>query len=162
VSPKRVRKLCGGGSLDSSARTISGDNRPIAAIDLYGVALIGYCSAVRSSCVSLAQYDCLAARAERHLINWGCAVQCLEQRRLLQLYEAALRRWGQVCLPTQLEGERAYLAEQVRQRTLEERNNARGRLESHRQHCPVCRGKRPNSVSEELIKNRKKAGLRSV
>jgi hypothetical protein len=68
-------------------------------------------------------------------------MQCPEQLRLHQLYEAALRRWAQVSMPTQLDGERAYLAEQVRLRVREERNAAKDRLRSHRQYCPACRHK---------------------
>jgi hypothetical protein len=68
-------------------------------------------------------------------------MQCPEQLRLQQLYEAALRRWAQVSMPTQLDGERACLAEQVRLRVREERNAAKDRLRYHRLYCSACRHK---------------------
>jgi len=68
-------------------------------------------------------------------------MQCPEQLRLQQLYEAALRRWAQVSMPTQLDGERTYLAEQVRLRVMQERNAAKDRLRYHRRYCSACRRK---------------------
>jgi hypothetical protein len=77
----------------------------------------------------------------RSILVTGRAMQCPEQLRLEQLYEAALRRWAQVSMPIQLDGERAYLAEQVRLRVMRERNAAKDRLRYHRLYCSACRHK---------------------
>ena len=63
-------------------------------------------------------------------------MECPEQLRLEQLYEAALRRWAHFSVLTR--GEGTYLAEEIQRRVLEERDEAKERLRVHRKHCPIC------------------------
>jgi hypothetical protein len=59
---------------------------------------------------------------------------CLEKVRLKQLFEATLRRWGQIhedCDDT-------WLVQEVKRRALIERDAAKERLELHEQRCEVC------------------------
>jgi hypothetical protein len=65
---------------------------------------------------------------------------CPEYKRLLQHYEAALRRWGQVLLATDsnLVGAAARQAAAIRQTAFEERNTAKERMDAHIQVCAVC------------------------
>src|SRR5882757_7953530 len=88
----------------------------------------------------MAQYDTLSSPALQHP-TCGRVMQCPEQLRLQQLYDAALRRWAQISMPTQLDGERTYLAEQVRLRVMQERDTAKDRLRYHRRYCSACRRK---------------------
>jgi hypothetical protein len=78
-------------------------------------------------------------------------MECPEHLRLQQVYEAALRRWAQVFLPTDFYGERTYLAEQVWTRVIEERDAAKSRLVAHRQCCSVCRRKPRNGLSTGVV-----------
>jgi hypothetical protein len=62
-----------------------------------------------------------------------------EYVRLHQLYEAALRRWGQVILSSQgTTGTPARLAALIRQKAVEERNAANERMRLHEFSCPLC------------------------
>ena len=64
---------------------------------------------------------------------------CPEKIRLLQLYEAAIRRWAQLQASSQLLAQSTYLTEEVRKRTLIECNAAKARLTMHQRHCTKCR-----------------------
>jgi hypothetical protein len=69
---------------------------------------------------------------------------CPEYARLRQLYEAALRHWGQILLSsegTELVGAPGRLAAELKQKALYERDAANGRMRLHKQDCPVCKGK---------------------
>jgi hypothetical protein len=80
-----------------------------------------------------------AAFPSRRLIDGSASMTCLERQRLQQLYDASLRRWGQVAASSQLFGQSAYLTEEVRLRTLAERDAAQNRLLMHQRVCGTCR-----------------------
>jgi hypothetical protein len=63
---------------------------------------------------------------------------CLERHRLQQIYDASLRRFGQI-ETRELLGESSYLKEEVQRRTLNERDAAKKRLLMHQQACGTCR-----------------------
>jgi hypothetical protein len=68
-------------------------------------------------------------------------ISCSEYARLRQLYEAALRHWGQILLSsegTELVGAPKRLAIELKQKALYERDAADGRMRLHKQSCPVC------------------------
>ena len=67
---------------------------------------------------------------------------CLEKVRLKQLYEASLRRWGQIHEDS---GANTWLVQEVKRRALIERDAAKERLELHEQHCEVCSRRIPRS-----------------
>jgi hypothetical protein len=67
---------------------------------------------------------------------------CPEYVRLRQLYEAALRHWGQTLLSSkshELFGAPARYAAQLKQKALDERDVANERMCLHRRSCPTCR-----------------------
>jgi hypothetical protein len=66
---------------------------------------------------------------------------CLEKVRLKQLFEATLRRWGQI----HEAGVNTWLVQEVKRRALSERDAAKDRLELHEQHCEVCSRRIPRS-----------------
>jgi hypothetical protein len=69
---------------------------------------------------------------------------CLEKVRLQQLYEAALRRLGQIHHgSSQISGDNTWLVQEVKRRALIERDAAKDRLELHQRHCEVCARRRP-------------------
>ena len=77
----------------------------------------------------------------------GITVQmsCPEYLRLRQHYDAALRRWAQIELSSHRPGlidASARLAEEVRQKALDERNEANERMRLHEQNCPTCHPRR--------------------
>jgi hypothetical protein len=59
-------------------------------------------------------------------------VLCPEYSRLLQLYEAALRRWVQV------EWSSNDASSGIEKKALDERNAAREQLDLHERTCPTC------------------------
>jgi hypothetical protein len=63
---------------------------------------------------------------------------CLERVRLQQLYEAALRRWGQIQEASQMSGDNTWLVQEVKRRALIERDAAKDRLALHRRRCEIC------------------------
>jgi hypothetical protein len=68
-------------------------------------------------------------------------VLCSEHSRLLQHYEAALRRWAQVEWSSNKNEPNALLrvtAEIIKKKALDERNAARERLNLHERSCPTC------------------------
>jgi hypothetical protein len=67
---------------------------------------------------------------------------CPEKIRLQQLYEAATRRWQQLDAPSQLYGQKTYFIEELKIRTLAERNAAKSRLVTHQLHCTRCRARK--------------------
>jgi hypothetical protein len=70
---------------------------------------------------------------------------CAELQQLKRQYESALRVWGQYEFPlhNELVGTRARLIEQLqlKQRALDARNAANGRVLDHKRICPLCAGK---------------------
>ena len=76
------------------------------------------------------------------------SMACLEKVRLQQLYEAALRRWGQIRDASQISGDNPWLVQEVKRRTLIERDAAKDRLELHQQRCETCARQRPRSRSD--------------
>lgn len=70
-------------------------------------------------------------------------MSCPEYVRFRQIYDKALRRWGKVFLSPSEEPGFAKLAawqiDELKRRTLDERDIAKGRMCLHRQICPVCR-----------------------
>ena len=66
---------------------------------------------------------------------------CLEYHRLLQLYEAALRRWEQVLWSSKADvpGIPERLASEMKQSAFLERNAAHERMRAHKQSCSVCK-----------------------
>ena len=74
-------------------------------------------------------------------------MSCLEKVRLQKLYEAALRRWGQIHAAVEI-GDNSWLVQEVLRRTLIERDAAKDRLELHEQHCETCIRRRPRSRSD--------------
>jgi hypothetical protein len=60
-------------------------------------------------------------------------MNCPEYLCLRQDYEAALRRWGQVMLPSSP----APTAE-IKQKAYDERDGAKGKLDRHMESCPTC------------------------
>jgi hypothetical protein len=70
---------------------------------------------------------------------------CSEYLRLRQHYEAALRRWAQVELPSkkrEVFDAPARLAAEVKQKALNERDAANERMRLHEQNCSICSHKR--------------------
>ena len=67
----------------------------------------------------------------------------LEKVRLQQLYEAALRRWGQIHGASRISGDNTWLVQEV-----EERDAAKDRLELHEQRCETCARRRPRSRAD--------------
>jgi hypothetical protein len=63
---------------------------------------------------------------------------CLEKVRLQQLYEAALRRWGQILEAPQIPGDNTWLVQEVLRRALIERDAAKDRLQLHQRRCEMC------------------------
>ena len=63
-------------------------------------------------------------------------MECPEQLRLEQLYQAALRRWAHFSMPGR--GEGTYLVEEIQRRVMEERDEAKERLRVHGKHCSIC------------------------
>jgi hypothetical protein len=61
---------------------------------------------------------------------------CPEYLRLRQDYEASLRHWGQVMLS--YEGEARGPASDVKRKAYEERDEAKLKLNLHRDSCPIC------------------------
>jgi hypothetical protein len=87
-------------------------------------------------------------------VNMAAAMPCLEYIRLRQLYEAALRYWGQILLSpkaTELFDAPARHAAQLRQNALDERDAAGALLFVHEQHCSVCRAKPKLIESDKAI-----------
>ena len=76
------------------------------------------------------------------------SMACLEKVRLQQLYEAALRRWGQIHEASQISSDNTWLVQEVFRRTLIERDAAKNRLELHKQRCETCARRRPRSQSD--------------
>jgi hypothetical protein len=70
------------------------------------------------------------------------SMACLEKVRLQQLYEAALRRWGQIRDASQISGDNTWLVQEVKRRALIERDAAKDRLELHEQRCETCARRR--------------------
>jgi hypothetical protein len=66
---------------------------------------------------------------------------CPEYKRLLQLYEAALRHWGRVVWSSKADapGIPERLALEMKQRAFVERNEAHERMRAHKQSCPGCK-----------------------
>jgi hypothetical protein len=64
---------------------------------------------------------------------------CLEDNRLRQHYEAALRHWGHVLLfpDTNLVGAAARQADVIKQKAFDERNAAKERLDAHMRVLPA-------------------------
>lgn len=73
---------------------------------------------------------------------------CLEKVRLKQLFEATLRRSGQIHEDPQMSGDNTWLVQEVKRRALIERDAAKDRLELHERHCEVCSRRRPRSRAE--------------
>jgi hypothetical protein len=69
---------------------------------------------------------------------------CLEKVRLKQLFEATLRRWGQI----HEAGDNTWLVQEVKRRALIERDAAKDRLDLHEQRCETCARRRPRSRSD--------------
>ena len=77
------------------------------------------------------------------------SMSCLEKVRLQQLYEAALRRWGQIHHESsQISGDNIWLVQEVKRRTLIERDAAKARLDLHEQRCETCARRRLRSRSD--------------
>ncbi len=73
-------------------------------------------------------------------------MSCLEKARLQQLYEAALRRWGQINHEaSQISGDNAWLVQEVKRRALIDRDAAKDRLDLHERRCETCARRRPRS-----------------
>jgi hypothetical protein len=70
---------------------------------------------------------------------------CLEKVRLKQLYEASLRRWGQIHHGPPQSSDNTWLFQEVKRRALIERDAAKDRLELHQRLCEVCSRRRPRS-----------------
>jgi hypothetical protein len=68
---------------------------------------------------------------------------CLEYKQLLQHYEIALRKWGQVMLASdvKLVGAVARQAAEIRQKAFDERDAAKKRLSVHKLTCEDCNPK---------------------
>ncbi len=66
-------------------------------------------------------------------------MDCPEEQRLQQLYEAAIRQWVQIEASSQLLGQPTHLTFEVKRRALADRNAAKARLTMHRQNCMKCR-----------------------
>jgi hypothetical protein len=83
----------------------------------------------------------------------GITVQmsCSEYLRIRQHYDAALRRWAQIELSShkfEVFDASARLADKVRQKALDERNEARQRMRLHEENCPACNPRRkPHMVN---------------
>ena len=75
-----------------------------------------------------------------HAIRNGESATCPEYLRLRQLYEAALRRWVQnnSLSGSELVGESARHATQVKQAASIERDAAKERFEVHKRSCAAC------------------------
>jgi hypothetical protein len=67
-------------------------------------------------------------------------MDCYEYIRLRQHYEAALRHWGHIHMMPAAEpiGAPARVADEVKQKALEELNAAKNRMALHKQTCSVC------------------------
>jgi hypothetical protein len=96
-----------------------------------------------TACISRLSVDRPACGApttfpSRHLIDGSASMTCLERHRPQQLYDASLRRWRQIATRELLD-ESPYLKEEVRRRTLNERDAAKKRLLMHQQVCGTCR-----------------------
>jgi hypothetical protein len=76
------------------------------------------------------------------------SMACLEKVRLQQLYEAALRRWGQIRDASQISGDNTWLVQEVKRRALIERDAAKDRLELHEQRCETCARRRLPSQAD--------------
>jgi hypothetical protein len=77
------------------------------------------------------------------------SMSCQEKVRLQQLYEAALRRWGQIDHESsQISGDNIWLVQEVKRRALIERDAAKDRLDLHEQRCETCARRRPRSRSD--------------
>jgi hypothetical protein len=65
---------------------------------------------------------------------------CPEYERLLQLYEAALQRWGRFMWSPKedVPGIPERLLSEMKQRAYFERNEAHERMRVHKQSCEVC------------------------
>jgi hypothetical protein len=72
-------------------------------------------------------------------------MDCLGKVRLQQLYDAALRRWGQIHDASQTSVENTWLSREVERRALIERDAAKDRLELHQKRCETCARRRPRS-----------------
>jgi hypothetical protein len=57
---------------------------------------------------------------------------CPEYLRLREDYEMALRRWSRVALFD------AVTSIEIKQQAYEERDGAKGKLDRHRESCPIC------------------------
>jgi hypothetical protein len=66
------------------------------------------------------------------------SMACTEKLRLQQLYEVAIRRWGQVQATSQLFGPPTLMTETMLKKALAERNAAKNRLVMHQQNCKKC------------------------
>src|SRR5258708_1021676 len=85
-------------------------------------------------------------------------MSCPEYLRFRRLYDNPLRPLGQVFLFPSEETELAKLAawqiEELKQRTLDERDTAKGRMCLHRQICPVCREEAHQQLSASKVLER--------
>jgi hypothetical protein len=70
-------------------------------------------------------------------------MECHEYKRLRHHYEAALRRWEHVTFSPGAESNStaARLAAEIKQKALEERNEAGNRMFPHKRTCSVCNPK---------------------
>jgi hypothetical protein len=70
---------------------------------------------------------------------------CPEYARLRQLYEAALRHWGNAMWSSRgdVPGVPERLALEIKQRAFIERNDAHERLLAHKRSCKVCQSMVP-------------------
>jgi hypothetical protein len=75
-------------------------------------------------------------------------MSCLEKVRLQKLYEAALRRWGQIHGSSQISGGNTWLVQEVLRRALIERDAAKDRLELHQRRCDICAPDKPGSRAD--------------
>jgi hypothetical protein len=96
-----------------------------------------------TACISRLSVDRPACGApatfpSRRTMDGSASMTCLERHRLQQIYDASLRRFGQI-ETRELLGESSYLKEEVQRRTLNERDAAKKRLLMHQQACGTCR-----------------------
>jgi hypothetical protein len=68
---------------------------------------------------------------------------CPEYQRLLQVYEAALRRWEQAMWSSKAAaaGKPERLASEMKERAYFDRNEAHGQLRAHKESCLVCKSR---------------------
>jgi hypothetical protein len=77
-----------------------------------------------------------------HLTRRSADLPCPDYLRLRQLYEGALRHWAQLqhsLLPTELVGDTARYAAQLKDNASKERDAAKQRLFEHWWSCSICK-----------------------